>query len=714
MQKLAKWLVAASCLAAIVGAFASGQRQGSPAVAILALIGSIGVELQATPLAVGYFSPSPAIAIALTALPQVGLAWALACVACGIVARVLVFPPSSNGQLADLTVDFVPAAVAAWATVGLGLAGATPVYLLVALPLPRLLSKWFAPLSKGAGKTRASLVVEHIGLVSLGPTAALLARQHVALVLLVLPCVKALLRAATTQAELSQRRSEHTQIRAARSELQFQEKQLSQNEQRQFKLQRLLDARAETFVLLETLSARSFSQKQALEEALNTLHDKLGGAECLYIAAGPQGPEFHGAPDVFIGLQRAWRDQEPWFHISPNLSRTAFPLSEGGLVLITAETSLSPELQHTLRVFFFYLNVMLERVRFHENLVQALNTEAALRKELSVAVTRLHALLVGAGELARLVLPADILQLAVDRATHWTGRPAAARYGLIAIGVPDENSQPLPLAGGDFRIAAGLDESEIQALQLWLVLVGGALERCQAQAGLMQSSKLAAIGQLAAGVAHELNTPLGSISMAIGLVERNLQKNPDKARSHLEITRKSIGQMRSIVSKLLDYSREATGDERRTVSLAEIARDSLQLIEQSFRLEKVELLSRLEEVLVQVNAGEIQQVLVNLLVNARLAAAGGVEPKVTLSVARQQNQAEVQVSDNGPGVPVELVARIFEPFFTTRDVGSGVGLGLSISREIVAAHGGELSYHGREGGGACFTFTLPVAEEDHQ
>jgi len=143
--------------------------------------------------------------------------------------------------------------------------------------------------------------------------------------------------------------------------------------------------------------------------------------------------------------------------------------------------------------------------------------------------------------------------------------------------------------------------------------------------------------------------------------------------------------------------------------------DSVQMVDQSFQMENVELLTQVEEGLVEVNAGEIQQVLINLLVNARLAVAGRPSPQVHIKVARSLRQGrpwmEVQVIDNGPGVPNDLAERIFEPFFTTRDVGTGVGLGLSISREILTAHGGELSYRAAPAGGACFQFDLPVCEE---
>lgn len=700
------------CVGLIVGSFWSGDRPASPQLAILGLISSVVLELRATPLALGYFSPACCWAVALTGLNQLGLPWVLACLACALAIRSAVLPASPNGALADLLVDLLPAAVCAVAARTLGLVGGLPVFWLAAVLLPRMLSRWMAPRSR-AGKDRSALTLEHSALVSLGLCAAVLGRTHPALMLATWPAILGLLKAACTGVELDERRAQHSSLRSARNQVQFQEKLIGQAEERQIRLQRLLDARADTFELLETLSAQGLSERQALDQALQALREKLPGAHCEFVALGSTGPEFASpvAAEVRIGVQTAWAQQEPWLRDFKEGSQAAWPLPQRGLVLILAPVCLSAELKHTLHVFFYYLSVMLDRVRHQESLVQALHIQAALRKDLSLAVTRLQALLQGASELASLVQPREILQLTVDRATHWTGRECAATHAGIQLGTPPPGARRFPLSGGEFSVAAeGLEEAEVEALRLWLLLAGGALDRCQAQAGLVQSSKLAAIGQLAAGVAHELNTPLGSISMAWELALNNLEKNPEKAAKRLQTARKSIDQMRVIVSKMLNYSRES-GEGRRMVSMAEIIQDSVQMVDQSFQLEGVELIPVGEDALVQVNAGEIQQVLINLLVNGRLALAGVSGGQIHIRTLLQPPWVEVQVVDNGPGVPAEVVDRIFDPFFTTREVGAGVGLGLSISREILVAHGGQLHYQDAPGGGACFVIKLPICEE---
>lgn len=232
------------------------------------------------------------------------------------------------------------------------------------------------------------------------------------------------------------------------------------------------------------------------------------------------------------------------------------------------------------------------------------------------------------------------------------------------------------------------------------------------QAQLVHAGKLAAIGQLAAGVAHELNTPLGAIRLALDGLSRQLKEPPATVERKLERARVAAEQAREIVEKLLVYSRRDVEAERDAVDIATVVRQTVDLVHSQLKQDGVQL-----EVeygpgtpVVQGSGPELRQVLTNLLMNARDAvlSPGASAAQVKVQIGCQDGWVFVQVVDHGPGVPAELESRIFEPFFTTKPVGRGTGLGLSISHRIAAQHGGSLEYHPAPGGGALFCLRLPV------
>ncbi len=230
-----------------------------------------------------------------------------------------------------------------------------------------------------------------------------------------------------------------------------------------------------------------------------------------------------------------------------------------------------------------------------------------------------------------------------------------------------------------------------------------ALEQSQAQ--LIQSSKMTAVGQLAAGVAHELNTPLAAIVMS---VESALVR-PDKAARKLERVLDSSRRCQQIVEKLMIYTRLSSTRQMR-LQPSQLLHDTLdffglQLAEAGFEV-ALELAETPE---VQGRPQDLQQVLINLLLNAREAAVEGRPRRLVLSTGMRQDRVVMAVRDWGEGIAPEVLPRIFEPFFTTRPVGKGTGLGLSVSHEIVAQHGGTLEVQSQPGEGATFSVLLPVA-----
>lgn len=229
----------------------------------------------------------------------------------------------------------------------------------------------------------------------------------------------------------------------------------------------------------------------------------------------------------------------------------------------------------------------------------------------------------------------------------------------------------------------------------------------ESQARLVQSSKMAAVGQLAAGVAHEVNTPLAAMMLTI---QSCLQTKglPTHLGALLERAEKAGLRARDIIEKLLYYSRDARVGRRRG-QLEAVARDTLDLIGQQLRIDRVEV--RLESAPmadVLANQNELQQVFTNLILNARdaLLAAPEAPRLILLRLYPAPEGAVAEVRDGGPGIPAEIQAKIFDPFFTTKAVGQGTGLGLAVTQQLVESHGGTISYHPQQPG-SLFRFILP-------
>jgi PAS domain S-box-containing protein len=264
------------------------------------------------------------------------------------------------------------------------------------------------------------------------------------------------------------------------------------------------------------------------------------------------------------------------------------------------------------------------------------------------------------------------------------GRPAPAH--LSVHGVPGDNGEP--------------------ALILALLKDMGEERRMQQQ--LVQSGKLAAIGELAAGVAHEINNPLFAI---LGLTEFLLKESEEGSKAHmrLELIQQTGLEIKEIVRALLDFARE-NAEERHDVPLEDVVRSTVDLVRRTNAHKGVELVDDYDGSDVRVNASpnQLKQIFLNLIANARQAMPGG--GVVTVDVRRSGDLAIATVSDNGPGIEPAVVERIFEPFFTTKRITGGTGLGLSVSLGIAEAHGGQLTVASEQGHGATFTLCLPVAE----
>jgi two-component system, NtrC family, sensor kinase len=224
---------------------------------------------------------------------------------------------------------------------------------------------------------------------------------------------------------------------------------------------------------------------------------------------------------------------------------------------------------------------------------------------------------------------------------------------------------------------------------------------------LVQSGKLAALGELAAGVAHEINNPLFAI---LGLTEFLLKDSEPGTQQHerLMLIQETGLEIKEIVRALLDFARE-NAEERHVVELETVVRSTVDLVRRTNAHKGVELIEAYDAsgIEVHASANQLKQIVLNLVANARQAMPNGGTARV--GVYRERDQALVVVADDGPGMPPDVLDRVFEPFFTTKRDTGGTGLGLSVSLGIAEAHGGSLSVFSQPGGGATFTLRLPVA-----
>ncbi len=233
------------------------------------------------------------------------------------------------------------------------------------------------------------------------------------------------------------------------------------------------------------------------------------------------------------------------------------------------------------------------------------------------------------------------------------------------------------------------------------------LRRTQAQ--LVQSARMAAVGELAAGVAHELNNPLTPV---LGLAEFVLKKDclDDAARRDLTIIAAEARRAREIVLNLLDFARQAEPN-RQQADVNQIVRETMALIRSHLESNGVAVEEHYDPglPLLLLDTTRLKQVWFNLFVNALQAMPHG--GRLAVTTGRQGGHVVVRVADTGVGIPVDVLPHVFEPFYTTRPVGQGTGLGLSVSLGIIRDHEGSIEVDSREGEGTTFAVWLPVGPQ---
>src|SRR6267143_695489 len=232
------------------------------------------------------------------------------------------------------------------------------------------------------------------------------------------------------------------------------------------------------------------------------------------------------------------------------------------------------------------------------------------------------------------------------------------------------------------------------------------------QEQLVQAGKLATLGELTTGVAHELNNPLNNTGLFVGnaldLVELGVADKGQIVRE-LRQAMQQVSKATQIISHLRTFGRAAPLS-REPISLTRVIERALSLVQEQLRLHEIEVTLDLgpEEPVVVGNPIQLEQVFINLLTNARDAVVDSPRRAIRISASVGSAAVEIAFVDTGHGIPSGLERRIFDPFFTTKEVGKGTGLGLSITYGIVKEHGGTISVVSRPGEGATFLIQLPL------
>ena len=283
---------------------------------------------------------------------------------------------------------------------------------------------------------------------------------------------------------------------------------------------------------------------------------------------------------------------------------------------------------------------------------------------------------------------------------------------VIRTGQPAEAEIEDPILGGIFRIACYPIRGEQGEIIGSVHVLQDITERKQLQERLLQTQKLSALGELISGVAHELNNPLTAVVGYAQLLEE--ERIPPDMRADLRRIREQAQRAARIVQNLLDFARKRPPEKVYT-DLNSLLERTLDLRAYELRVNNIKVVTDLASGLpwTMVDPHQIQQVFLNIITNAQqaMSEAHG-RGTLTVRTSVQDDVIRVEIADDGPGIPPEIMPRIFDPFFTTKEVGKGTGLGLSIAYGIVTEHGGQIWAESQPGQGARFIIELPVVRAE--
>jgi len=254
---------------------------------------------------------------------------------------------------------------------------------------------------------------------------------------------------------------------------------------------------------------------------------------------------------------------------------------------------------------------------------------------------------------------------------------------------------------------------EVDGKESYVVHYRDITEERRLQRELIQQEKMAAIGMLAGGVAHEINNPLGGIIAFAQLIKRDL-KSEDPLVDDIEEIERAALRCKKIVQDLLDFSRISSGKKKVWIDINPLIERVIPFIKMELRSLNIHLKTDLSQELpnIYVDPNRVEQVFLNLMTNACQSMKKGGDLSVKTFESEDASMVCVEVSDTGCGIPKDDQKHIFDPFFTTKRPGKGIGLGLSISYRIIRDHGGRVEIDSREGKGSVFTVSLPTVKDD--
>lgn len=234
-------------------------------------------------------------------------------------------------------------------------------------------------------------------------------------------------------------------------------------------------------------------------------------------------------------------------------------------------------------------------------------------------------------------------------------------------------------------------------------------QRDDAERAARQSERLAAVGQMAAGIGHEINNPLMNIMSLAALVDKSLDEKDEQTRSDIQLLIKEGQRCARIVQGILSFARENKAEYRR-FDIAHLIDDTLVLLQHRLESAQLSLDADIESpLMMEGDPNQLQQVLVNVLLNAIQASPS--DSTIALNAFSEAGNVLIEITDNGPGIAVDNLSQVLDPFFTTKSEGDGTGLGLSISYGIVKHHGGTINLDNKEGAGVRVVIALPIRRE---